>query len=307
MIARLKYFSAACLFLLATLSCLFLSSCASRSKTLAKQRTIPTLMPDAGVSIIPMVNAGNLQWRVKASVNGFEGVFAVDTGAERSVLDSTFAEHAGLMAFAAPVRLIGSNQVGQVASSVPVDFFRLGALDFVDFDALVMNLFHINKVMHTPIDGILGLDILGQAQCSFDWRNNSLTLDTRAHSRPQKAIPLKVRGSRIYVDALINSKTLEFRLDTGSFSTCLTPETAARLHLPKDKIKMVMTPRIGIAEARELPQEQLTVETFLLGNINRKPVTLLVWDNTVLGMDLLEQSVLTINPKGKWMTLTESQ
>jgi predicted aspartyl protease len=289
-----------------TLLGLLLAACSTTRQNLEKQRIIPTLLPDAPLTTIPMINAGNLQWRVTAMVDGVEGVFAVDTGAERTILNRAFAERAGLVLPEGTVQPIDSNSVGQVALTVPVDIFQLGGLDFVDFHALVLNLDHINRVMRTPIDGILGFDILGQAQCTFDWRNNTLTLDTRPRERPQNAIPVKIRGNRLYVDARVNSKTIEFRLDTGSYSTCLRPEIISRLHLARERIKMEMTPRIGIAESRELPQEHITVDSFLLGNINRKQTTLMAWDNTVLGMDLLELSVLTINPSGGWMTLTDS-
>lgn len=101
---------------------------------------------------------------------------------------------------------------------------QTGPLKFAEHTCLVMDLTPVRGAMSEPIDGILGMDVLGVLPFTFDQRNGAFYW----------GLPKKVQGAqmngrpdrfgRLLVDAECMGKKLELLLDTGSTVTRMPAE-----------------------------------------------------------------------------------
>jgi predicted aspartyl protease len=265
----------------------------------------PELLIGAASSRVSMTTDGNLQWRVQASVNGVTGLFALDTGSETTVLDRGFAQKLNLLEGSLPGHFVGRNLVGQQVRYARIQNLELGGLEYLNFYAPIMNLEHINRSMRTKIDGILGNNLLGKTACTFDWRKNILTLDAGTPQRPLAAIPVTQRDLHLYLTAQINGKRTPLELDTGSYATCLSVAQIRRLKIPASRKIEVEAPRIDISEAGRAQQTRVMLDNFRVGEIERTNVAAMTWDYDVLGMDFLQNWILSFDARNGWMALTE--
>jgi predicted aspartyl protease len=283
--------------------CLFWAGCASTPPPQNLASFDPLLIAQEPVARLSLVNAGNLQWRVRVVVDGEEGVFAIDTGSDTTILSPQFAQKIGRLDDAIRGQFTGPNQIGQQVRFVKPTYLQLGKIFYLGFYAPVLNLDHINRAMRTPIDGILGNNILRKTMCTIDWRNNLLTLDTGTVSRPDDAIPINLEGNRIYLTAAVNGHAAKLALDTGAYCSSLTKKEIRRLKIPASKQKSIITRQIDIADSRRAAQTQVTLDSFKLDKINRTNFPMLAWDNSVIGMDLLDSWILTLDEADGWLEL----
>lgn len=113
---------------------------------------------------------------VKASINGVEGRFLLDTGAPCSVTYS-FAQKAGIQGGQA-TQVYDSN--GNIAQTriVNLPHLRVGGFNFMQLQAMVLQ--QGNMVEQFGIDGIVGYNLMRQGIAKFDGREHKfiLTNDT---------------------------------------------------------------------------------------------------------------------------------
>ena len=145
----------------------------------------------------------------------------IDTGAQRTVVDATVAKDLGL-APGDPVRARGA------AGSVDARYakgLRLAGLG-EGMDAVALPLAAIGAAIGTPIDVILGQDVLEKRVVGIDAAAGKLTLGT--HPSPVMAsdsvVSLHERGGRPYLMATVvmpdgQSADAEMLLDSGSDTT----------------------------------------------------------------------------------------
>ena len=131
--------------------------------------------------------------QLKVKVNGKSALMIVDTGASRTVFDRTelkkflkteeISEHDRLS-----TGLGTSEMQSQV---VKLGSFSLGKLKLEQFDAVVLDLSHVNHtysaIGFSPIIGVLGSDVLVAGKAVIDFRKKSLAL-----SVPKKIAKKKV-------------------------------------------------------------------------------------------------------------------
>ncbi len=255
--------------------------------------------------VMPLLNQRDYQWQVRAVVNGQPGVFILDTGADHTLLTPEFARKAGLWDNSTEGRLLDqAGAPGKVRFAL-VLFLQLGEAVYSKFYAPIVNLDHINRAMNTPIDGILGNNVLNQTAWQIDGRRNVLTLMSRSPTRPQDSIPLAIRQNHIYVQAMLNGVATEFALDTGAYRTTVSAKELGRLRIPREKQTQVEAPTIDINGTQFLKQTDVEVDSFRLGPVSRTNYLLRVWDHNALGMDLLAPRVLTVDAREGWMSLAE--
>jgi predicted aspartyl protease len=284
---------------------LLLCSCEHPSHPKVRDQFQPDLTATDSPITVPMTEDGNLQWRVLLMVNDELGLFAVDTGAEKTVISREFASKLGVMA------LPESGRVGKILATdyrvplVKVISLKMGTFTYSDFYAPVLDLSHINNVMHTRIDGILGNNILCLTRCDFDFRKNTLVMDAAGYFRPAGAIPVTLKQNRMFVTAQVNRQSAEFELDTGSFSTCMTESLVSRLRIPADSKTNIMAPRVDIFGAAQLRQLRVTLDSFDFSRIHKQKLPVMQWKNTVLGMDVLQQWKLSFDMRAGWVMLGE--
>jgi predicted aspartyl protease len=289
---------------------LFVSGCATHPPTTAQTPQAlsgsrdsfdPILLSQAPTSELPLTNAGNRQWWVRAEIDGQPGVFAVDTGSGTTIITPQFAKK--LSAATKDDRFTGRDENGRKILYDRVAYLRLGKQLYLDFYAPILNLDHINRAMHAHIDGILGINVLGKTACTIDWKKNLLTLNTASLKPPADAIPATLGNRRLTVTAQVNGVETPFVLDTGAYCTCLDDSDLARLHIPAADQKQVDAPRIDLIESAYLPQTQARLDSFKLGSINETNFPMMTWKHNLLGMDLLEPYVLTFDARANWISL----
>jgi predicted aspartyl protease len=287
------------------LICLVLAGCSSLHQSSKMDAYEPSLLMQHPSVQVPLINGGNLQWRVSAIVNGQSGIFILDTGADFTILTPQFAKRLGLYSDALKGRFAGSQSIDRKVKYAPINSFKLGTVKYFNFYAAILDLDHINQAMHSDVAGIIGNNLLNQTAYSIDWKKNTLTLDSRRIDPPADAIPISIRNNRIYCLAQINGKEVPFALDTGAYRCLLSNEELAHLGIPEKKKSLVEMPQIDIAEARQLKQTLIKVDEFKFGKISRKDYPMLIWDHNVLGMDLLESYILTVDARRNWLLLSE--
>ncbi len=286
--------------------CLLLAGCASAPPSSLKDSYDPYLLVQQSFSSVPLINTGNRQWQVRVEINGEPGVFAVDTGSDTPIVTPQFAQKLGLLKTAVKGRFTGPNPLAQQVRYAHLTYLRLGGILYLNFYAPILNLDHLNRALHTHLDGILGNNVLGKTACTLDWSKNLLTLNADYVAPPADAIPIAVRQHRLYLTALVNGRPVEFVLDTGAYSSSLTEKEVTKLQLPPAKKTQIKMPRADISEISPLQQTQVTLDTFQFSKINQTNFPMLTWDNNVLGMDLLEPWILTFDVRGGWISLAEA-
>jgi predicted aspartyl protease len=119
---------------------------------------------------------------LKTRINGKVARLLIDTGASRTVFDlgriqqfvndKTFLQHDKLST--------GLGTDSMPTSAVILKSLRIGALSITNFNAVLLNLEHVNntygKLGYSAIDGVLGNDILVKYKAIINYRKKSLTL-----------------------------------------------------------------------------------------------------------------------------------
>ncbi|MBQ7539515.1 MAG: retropepsin-like domain-containing protein [Bacteroidaceae bacterium] len=220
----------------------------------------------------------------RASVNGVEGVFVIDTGAPCAVTYS-FAERAGLKSLQAS-RAYDSNGNIVQTSIVNIDRFLLGGVTFSSLQA--MRLEKGNMTESFGIDGIIGYNLLRQGIVKFNGskRTMIITNDTTGLGmNPNYAICmvqdpmltlLSVRIGQVVDTVMFDSGAVDYyEMCTKSYNRMKDlPETSlVTLGSGKGILSMGAA---GVESASW--KARLKAERFFLGNIPYKNVTTITTD-----------------------------
>jgi predicted aspartyl protease len=148
--------------------------------------------------------------------------FLLDTGATPSVLDARVAAKLGLQVAPEKVAVLNGNVAGG-RSTMPS--LEVGPLRRDNLPVLVQDLSFLRKALPVQIDGILGLDVLGQSSFVIDYASREIRFGT-APSLPV-SIPLQIKEGLAIVDATVNHATVHLLLDTGAPSLIMFEEMSA--------------------------------------------------------------------------------
>ena len=196
---------------------------------------------------------------VRGSAGPLKGLnFVLDTGANPSVLDRGVAQKLHLQVSPATIRVIaGSVQAGEsVAPSL-----QFGPLRRENLQVLVEDLSFFQNAFPVHIDGIIGLDLLGQRPFLINYR----TREVRFGLLPALAasLPVHMNGGLPIVDAGLNSHSVHVLFDTGAASLILFGTSPPR--------PLKISVAIG-----EFDRKQVWMQSVLLGQaeFGRKPAFL---------------------------------
>lgn len=188
-----------------------------------------------GIAAMAVTMVG-LRPMVHATLNGQDAVFLVDTGAFASVLSPRAAEryHIHVRGPASDVAVEGV--AGDAYAAVArVEHLELGGASFFDHPFLVV------AGAGRDVAGVLGQDILGQADAEYDLANGVIRLvhpkgcgqaDVLSYwtDRPSvlRALPRLPREGPISAEGEINGQKIRVGFDSGSAYSGMTTKAAAR-------------------------------------------------------------------------------
>lgn len=190
-----------------------------------------TEMPDK--IIVPFeVHAGLIF--TKATVNGQQGNFVLDSGCPALVVNSgrIAAEDMGGTVNA---RGIG----GDIADikKLRVKSANWGGISLQGFDVMAMNLSHLEEEAGQNIMGLIGFEVFKDYMIAFDYDNKVLTLlktDDMGHAVHESkgllaTIPFELTGHIPVIKMSVSGKTYNVGIDTGATANLLATEVLANV------------------------------------------------------------------------------
>jgi predicted aspartyl protease len=138
------------------------------------------------IAIIPLhifpIEDDGYHVKIVIEVNRIEVCMILDTGASRTVFDENKAANfIGNSFIKNNDRLSsGIGTTTMTSKKVMIDELRLGKIKIENYDATILDLSHVNqsyqKLGLTPVDGVLGGDILKDYNAIIDYGNKELRL-----------------------------------------------------------------------------------------------------------------------------------
>jgi tetratricopeptide (TPR) repeat protein len=186
-----------------------------------------------GFAAIPVTMVG-MQPTVHATINGQDAVFLVDTGAFASVLTPAAAARYHVRVYGRGTQGVEGIDGPAYAQLARVEHVRLGGAPFYDQRFLVVD------GLGRDVAGVLGRDILGQADAEYDFANGVMRLirpkgcggaDVLSYwtDRPTvlEALP-GYRGGSLAAAGEVNGARIRVGFDSGSAYSDMTLKAAAR-------------------------------------------------------------------------------
>jgi Aspartyl protease len=159
---------------------------------------------------------------VKAKVNGVEGLFVLDSGAQNILISGTFARRAGL-------HPMGHSELGGPDIDEKVD---TGVASTIDFGGNILNdvtvYFGSKNLDEEGPDGLIGFDLFGGALVALDFDNSTMQISDSAGVDPEAIPGIHARvdladGTPSVPMRLENRVDLYADLDTGNPEEALIP------------------------------------------------------------------------------------
>jgi predicted aspartyl protease len=153
----------------------------------------------------------------RGSVGSQKGLnFLLDTGANPTVLDRRVAQKLHLQE--APGVLAGiSGRVQAGLATVPS--LQFGPIRRDNFSVVVEDLSFFSKAIPVRIDGVIGLDVVGQDPFEIDYAASRLVFGPVPMLK--YSVPLELRGELPIVTAEVDHLSAHLVLDTGASSVIL--------------------------------------------------------------------------------------
>jgi hypothetical protein len=152
---------------------------------------------------------------VRASVGRLEKLnFIVDTGAVPSVIDKRIAGKLRLVGKADQLLVFSATLQ---AERVVLPDVLLGPIETGPQPVLVEDLSPFSQALGTPIDGMVGLDILGRRSFTLDYASKQITFGVAEPSDFAHAVPFEVNATGyVTVEAKVQGRFVRLMVDTGT-------------------------------------------------------------------------------------------
>ena len=117
---------------------------------------------------------------IKASVNGIQGNFILDTGASSSCVGFESIDLFQLEAKKSETKASGAGATGIFTQIAFGNQLQMGSWKHNDFEIVIFDLSHVNEALiqhqSKPVHGIIGADILMKGKGIIDYYNHCLFL-----------------------------------------------------------------------------------------------------------------------------------
>lgn len=164
---------------------------------------------------------------VRCEADGVPLLLLLDTGATHTVLDSDVAAQKLPNAFRVDTSNmdIRGNAAG-LRPEIALVALSAGGKEFSQQPVLVMPLTGVRAMLHEPVDGILGMDVLCRLSYTLDFREGGQSHWGAEDSPAARPLPARPDAGGCPLLSLRCGERLLSRvlLDTGSSSTVLSPQ-----------------------------------------------------------------------------------
>lgn len=184
--------------------------------------------------------------------------FLIDTGTNTTLLDSSIAQKLGLEGMREDVNILFfDGAVEAVHTWAPS--IELGPLRVFHRPVLVRDLSTLSNGLLVQIDGIIGLDVLGQSPFEVDYRTRRIHFGHLPHL--PISIPLSKEQGLAVVNVEVNHATAHLLLDTGTPSLLIF-----RSKLPNLLASLKEHKRKHVTAVKQSPQpEKVSLPAVRLG------------------------------------------
>ena len=119
-------------------------------------------------------------FEIKATLNGVRGVFILDTGASSSCVGFEAIDTFKLSSEASKIKAAGAGATDMETQVSKKNTLTIGSWEKNNAILILFNLIHVNTALvthnSTPVDGIIGADILKKAKAVIDYEKKYLYL-----------------------------------------------------------------------------------------------------------------------------------
>ena len=119
-------------------------------------------------------------FEIKATLNGVKGVFILDTGASSSCVGFEAIDTFKLSSEASKIKAAGAGATDMETQVSKKNTLTIGSWEKNNAILILFNLIHVNTALvthnSTPVDGIIGADILKKAKAVIDYEKKYLYL-----------------------------------------------------------------------------------------------------------------------------------
>lgn len=190
---------------------------------------------------------------VQGSVGPLKGLhFLLDTGSNPTILDSQLARRLHLEVTPAAVAVLNGDVRGGIATAPSL---AMGPIRRANIPVVTKDLSLIQSAFPFRIDGIIGLDVLGQSAFVIDYSTREIRFGS-APSMPD-SIQLQVKDGLAFVDAVFNHNRVRLLVDTGASSLVLFKDLAGPASGQKSDEAQPLPRRIGDFNRKRIQQTSL--------------------------------------------------
>jgi hypothetical protein len=182
--------------------------------------------------------------------------FLIDTGASPSVLDLRLAQKLHLQQSPASIAVVGGSVQ---AGTAIVPSLNLGPIRRENIPVFIEDLSFFRKALPVRIDGVIGLDVLGQSAFLIDY--GARRIHFGFHAVLPISIPLRLVQGLAIVDAEVNDVQAHMLVDTAASSLLLFSRSMPG---PVKELKVSAGQRSSDAIG-EFARRQLTPHSLRLG------------------------------------------
>jgi len=119
-------------------------------------------------------------FEIRAQINGVRGVFILDTGASSSCVGLDAVETFKLDAQDSDVKAAGAGATDMITQIAKANSLKIGTWKKDKIALILFNLTHVNTALinhnSTPVDGIIGADVLTKGCAVIDYEKKYLYL-----------------------------------------------------------------------------------------------------------------------------------
>ncbi len=167
-----------------------------------------------------------------ATIDGQEGAFILDTGAPTLMLNSTRFEGKASNLEAAGLHAAIKIEEKQVRS------FQWNCLNKQNFDAVVLDLSHLEERINEPLLGLIGYDVLKEWHILFDYTQKEIGLykgnapDLYDQQKPLAIVPFQMAAHLVLLEINMDEQPYQLIIDSASGSNLLNSDIQSPTLLP---------------------------------------------------------------------------